>query len=453
MNSTTAQSAKTASLSLPKDMNIKLPGAGNAWLDSIRASAAKKFAENGLPTVRDEEWRYTDIRKLKRKTFSLLNAVPDVQDILAQVPDYDLNRVVLVNGFFVAASSRLKLPSGIQVRSLADVLENNADSIENLIGSTLPQDTHSFTDLNTAHCLDGVVVEVAANTKLDTPLEIIHISTADANSSSDTTPVSHQRNLIIANKSAEIDIIERFVCADENASYLTNSVTEIIAHDNAKVQHYKVQQESANAFHIGSVFASQGRDANVTNHNMAIGGALVRNDIQLQLLGSGAQGGMNGLVVGHGKQHVHNHTEVDHRVPHCTSDEYYKTVLDDASRCVFRGRIIVAQDAQKTDAEQQNNNLLLSSEAEADSKPQLEIYADDVQCSHGATVGQLDKKSLFYLQSRGINQADAQRLLTFAFVNEVLERITFQPLQAELSQRFLGELLPDTYQDVFGASV
>lgn len=438
--------SKPATLSLPVEAQVTLPGSGESWLDSYRSTAADQFAEVGLPTVRDEEWRYTDIRKIKRNKYSLAAAVPDVSNVLAKLPDYGLNRLVLVNGYYAPASSIVNLPAGVSIRSLADVLENNPEQLAELLGSTLPAEQHGFTLLNSAYCLDGLVISIDAKTKLEKPLEIVHVSTAESDSDADW--VSHPRNLIITGKLAEAHIIERAIAADDNASYLNNSVTEIIAEDGAQVQHYKIQQEAKNAFHVGGVFIRQGRDANVVNHNISIGGALVRNDIHLQLTGTGAHGGMNGLVVGHDKQHVHNHTEVDHQVPHCTSDEYYKTVLDDQSRSIFRGRIIVAQDAQKTDAEQQNNNLLLSADAEADTKPQLEIYADDVQCSHGATVGQLDQKSLFYFQSRGISKQDARRLLTFAFVNEVIERIKFEPLQAELSQRFLGELLPDTYQDL-----
>jgi len=439
-SSTAVKSKKPSALLLPSEAGIALPGAGKDWLDTLRASAAAQFAEQGLPTVRDEEWRYTDIRKLKRQQFTVANSVPDVAATLAKLPDYGLPRIVLVNGFYAPACSSTDLPDGVSVSALSMRLED--DSLNGLLGTTLPTEAHAFTALNSAYCLDGAVIEIADKTILEQPIELIHVVT-EANS------VSHARNLVIAGKLSQAEIIERSITSLDDAVYLNNSVTEIIAHDGAQLEHYKVQQDAATAFHIGGVFINQGRDANVVNHNMALGGELVRNDVHLNLLGTGSHGGMNGLVVGHGTQHVHNHTEVDHRVPHCTSDEYYKTVLDDKSRAIFRGRIIVAQDAQKTSAEQQNNNLLLSTDAEANTKPQLEIYADDVECSHGATIGQLDAKSLFYFQSRGINKQDARRLLTFAFVNEVLDRVTFEPLQAELTERFLGELLPDTYQEVF----
>ena len=435
------KAVKKPSLLLPSEANIALPGENNAWLKTVRKNATDQFIKNGLPTIHDEEWRYTDIRKLKRHQFAITRNVPDVSEMLATVPDYGLDRIVLINGYFAPEFSNNDFAEGVTVHSLANRLENNA--LDGLIGSALPIEQHGFTAINSAHCLDGAVIEIADKAIVKKPIELIHITTP-----SDSAIVSHPRNIIIAGKLSEVQIIERSIGA-EITTYLNNSVTEILADEGAQLEHYKVQQESENAFHIGGVFVNQHRDATVTNHNLSLGGALVRNDIQINLLGSGSHGGMNGLVVGHGSQHVHNHTEVAHRVPHCTSDEFYKTVLDDKSRAIFRGRITVAQDAQKTDAEQQNNNLLLSADAEVDTKPQLEIYADDVLCSHGATIGQIDEKSLFYFQSRGIKKDDARRLLTFAFVNEVLGRIRFEPLQAELTERFLGELLPDTYQEVF----
>lgn len=443
-----AKKDKKTPVLLPAEMGKTLPGAGAEWLDTLRANAAQAFSTAGLPSVRDEEWRYTDLRVLKKQQYNLADTVPDVSDALAKLPDYGLPRAVLVNGYFAPACSSLgDLPEGVHVDSLAMLLQSDADQLKGLLGSCLPEEQHGFTQLNTAFCLDGVVVRIDKGVKLEQPLEIVHVTTTG-----EQATVSHARNLIVAEPLAEGSIIERAIAdkgENEETVYLNNSVTEIVAHDGAQIQHYKVQADANSAFHIGGVFANQGRDSNVVNHNIALGGRLVRNDIQLNLLGQNGHAGMNGLIVGHGKQHVHNHTEVQHKVPHCSSDEYYKSVLDEQSRAVFRGRIVVAQDAQKTDAEQQNNNLLLSPDAEADSKPQLEIYADDVQCSHGATVGQLEAKSLFYLQSRGIHKDDARRLLTFAFVNELLERVSYAPLQVELTQRFLGELLPDTYQDYY----
>ena len=266
-------------------------------------------------------------------------------------------------------------------------------------------------------------------------LEVVFVSQSE-------NVVNHTRNIIIAQANTQCTIVERHI-GNDGSVYLNNSITEIIAGDNAHIDHYKIQQESDEAFHMGGVFINQTRNSQVKNHNIALSGLVTRNDIYSNLLGQGAHMEMNGLVVGKGRQHIDNHTEVNHAVPNCTSDEYYKTVLDDHSRSVFRGRIIVAEDAQLTNADQQNNNLLLSNNAEADCKPQLEIYADDVKCSHGATVGQLDPTSLFYLKSRGINAESANALLTFAFANEVIERIQIDSVRQELTQILAGELLSD----------
>jgi len=435
-------------LLLPSEAGLNLPGNEHAWLKKYRQEAEQAFIDQGLPTVRDEEWRYTDIRRIKKQQFSVQFKTPDVSDALAKLPDYDVTRLVVINGLYAPTFSNDKIPNGVVIKSLASSLEEGA--LKGILGSTLPKDQHAFTLLNSAYCLDGLVIEINQNTVLDKPIEIVHVTTSfeQLNNSSQSS-VSHCRNIIMVGKLSQAQIIERFISLDFKNCYLNNSITEIIAHDGAHLSHYKVQQEAANAFHMGGVFSNQGRDSKVVNHNIALGGDLVRNEINLKLLGKGAHGGMNGLVLGKNSQHIHNHTEVDHRVAHCSSNEFYKNVLDDKSRAIFRGRIIVAQDAQKTDAEQQNDNLLLSSNAEANTKPQLEIYADDVVCSHGATIGQLDKKSQFYFQSRGINKADARRLLTFAFVNEVIEEIEFEPLRNELRQLLLGELLPNDFQQVF----
>lgn len=442
MTAAVKQTQAISNLQLPSEANITLPGAGKPWLDKLRATAAEKFTTVGLPTVRDEEWRYTDIRKLKRQQFKLQHSSPDVSAALQALPDYDVTRIVLTNGLFSPAMSNDTIPAGVSIQSLAIKLAD--DSLQGLLGSTLPVDRHAFIDLNSAYCFDGVVIEIDDKTVLDKPIEIVHVTTT-----AEHATVSHTRNLIIAGKLSQAHIIERSISANADQTFLNNTVTEIIAHDGAKLEHYKVQEDAQHAFHMGGVFINQGRDSTVINHNIAMGGSLVRNDIYVNLLGSGAHGGMNGLVLGKNSQHVHNHTQVAHRVPHCTSDEFYKTVLDDKSRAIFRGRIIVSQDAQKSDAEQRNDNLLLSENAEADTKPQLEIYADDVICSHGATIGQLDPESLFYFQSRGITKGDARRLLTLAFVNEVVDRISFIPLRDELAQRYLGELLPDNPQEGF----
>ena len=408
-----------------------------AWLKTQQSAAIKRFEKSGLPNIRDEQWRYTDLRQLKSKALKL-NTSDTVKTALeVSIAESSIPRLVFVDGHLNSEVSTALDNPGIHCSSLAQLLKDQDSSIEEYFGSTLEHasktENNGFTSLNTAFAQDGYVINLEAGVVLEQALEIIFVSQSNDS-------VHHLRNLIIARPNSQATIVERHIGA-QNCVYLNNAVTEIIAQDNANIDHYKIQQESASGFHMGGVFIKQGNGSQVKNHNIALNGLVTRNDIYCDLMGGGAHVEMNGLVLGKGRQHVDNHTEVNHAVAHCTSDEYYKTILDDNSRSVFRGRIIVAQDAQQTLADQQNNNLLLSDHAEADCKPQLEIYADDVKCSHGATVGQLDKASMFYLQSRGINSTSAQALLTFAFANEVLDRLQVESIKSELRQLIAGELL------------
>jgi len=402
--------------------DVALTGNDVAWLNEQRTAALAQFKNVGLPGVRDEDWRYTNLRALKSNDYAL-SAASALNIELAETSN---PRLVFVDGHLdVDASTGMS----DNVTSLKDSLA----IVENSFGSTLPTNPHGFTALNTAYAHDGYVVQLKQGQVMSGVLEVVFVSQS-------TDTVSHTRNIIIAEANTQCTIVERHIGTDGTV-YLNNIITEIIAGDNAHIDHYKIQHESNDAFHMGGVFINQASSSQVKNHNIALSGLVTRNDIHTNLLGQGAHMEMNGLVVGQGRQHIDNHTEVNHAVPNCTSDEYYKTVLDDHSRSVFRGRIIVAEDAQLTNADQQNNNLLLSKNAEADCKPQLEIYADDVKCSHGATVGQLDPVSLFYLKSRGINAESANALLTFAFANEVIERIKVDSVRQELTQILAGELL------------
>ncbi len=418
---------------LEEHEKLSLAGQGLPWLNAQRQTALKHFEKVGLPGVRDEQWRYTNLRALKNNAYSTSspNKAANID-----LPDTEHQRMVFVDGFYRDDLSTLDNSSnGIASRSLSEVLDSNAASIEPYFGASLPKEQHGFTALNTAYCQDGYVLILAKNAVLQGVLEICFITSEQAN-----TSLSHTRNLIIAEANSQCTIVERHL-GSNGSVYLNNSITEIHAGDNSHIDHYKIQQESADAFHIAGVFIRQSANSQVKNHNISLGGLMSRNDINCDLLGKGAHIEMNGLVLGNGRQHVDNHTEVNHAMPNCSSDEYYKTIMDDKSRSVFRGRIIVAQDAQLTNADQQNNNLLLSKNAEADTKPQLEIYADDVKCSHGATVGQLDEQSLFYLRSRGIDLASANALLTFAFANEVIERIKVESVRNEITQIIAGQLL------------
>lgn len=402
--------------------DVELSGADIDWLNDQRAAALAHFESVGLPGIRDEDWRYTNLRSLKNNDYALSSA----SSLNIELTATENPRLVFVDGHLDATASTA-------LSDQVSLLSDSFDLVKESFGTTLPKNQHGFTALNTAYAQDGYVLNLKQGQVLEGVLEVIFVSQS-------TDLVSHTRNVIIAAANTQCTIVERHIGVD-GAVYLNNIVTEIIAGDNAHIDHYKIQQESNDAFHMGGVFINQANNSQVKNHNIALSGLVTRNDITTNLLGQGAHMEMNGLVLGQGRQHIDNHTEVNHAVPNCTSDEYYKTVLDDNSRSVFRGRIIVAEDAQQTNADQQNNNLLLSKNAEADCKPQLEIYADDVKCSHGATVGQLDPVSLFYLKSRGINTDSANALLTFAFANEVIERVQVASVREELTQIMAGELL------------
>jgi len=415
---------------LDSQASLTLVGEDIAWLDSQRQAARARFEQVGLPGVRDEEWRYTNLRALKSNAYSVSTAGAANN---VELPATDNSRLVFIDGYLDLKQSMVRTLKGATFISTSAVLANEPELLEAHFGRCMPAEQHGFSALNTAFFQDGYVISLSDNAVIDGVLEVYFVA-------SQNQTVSHTRNFIIAGANSQCTVIERHIGAD-GAVYLSNTVTEIVAGDNAHIDHYKIQQESNDAFHIGGVFINQSANTHVKNHNVALSGLVTRNDVGTNLLGQGAHMEMNGLVLGKGRQHIDNHTEVNHAVPNCTSDEYYKTVLDDHSRSVFRGRIIVAQDAQLTSADQQNNNLLLSKDAEADTKPQLEIYADDVKCSHGATVGQLDPTSLFYLQSRGIDKQSASALLTFAFANEVIERINVELIREELTQIMAGELL------------
>lgn len=402
-----------------------------SWLQQQRRAARIAFEQSGLPKTRDEDWRYTNLRELTTQPFQL----PIVSELTTNLTKSKRARLVFIDGNYSADHSSTIENIGVSVNNLRTVVNNKTEFLEKHLGSALPITPHGFTLLNSANWQDGYLIHLDGKQDEHFELEICFVSQNER-------AASYYRNIIIAEPNSECTVIERHIGA-EDLTYLNNSITEVIAQSGAHINHYKLGQESDKAFHIGGVFFTQQAQSQTSSHNLHLSGGLTRNDILANLVGQGAHTQMDGLVMGADQQHIDNFTEVNHAVANCTSDEFYKSVLADQSRSVFRGRIIVAQDAQQTSADQQNNNLLLSPMAEADTQPQLEIYADDVQCSHGATVGQLDEKSLFYLRSRGIDEASAKSLLTFAFANEVIERIKPEDIRHELVQTVTGELLND----------
>jgi Fe-S cluster assembly protein SufD len=414
-----------------------LPGRNLPWLRAIRTAALERFAESGFPTPRNEEWRYTPVTPIQSRAFPL--AEPD--DIGAQEIErfefegIEHHRLVFVNGWFAPQLSHVRnLPEGAVLTHLAGALEAQPALVQAHLARYADANGDAFTALNSAFAADGAFVHLASGTRLEEPILLLFVS-----STPDGAAAAHPRNLLIAEEGAQATLIERYVSVAD-ASYFTNAVTEVVVAPGARLTHYKLQEESGKAFHIGGLHVYQDRDSTFTSHYVSLGGSLVRNDIRSLLDAEGAECVLNGLYVASGRQHVDSHTRIDHARPHGTSRELYKGILDGAAHGVFAGKVIVHPDAQKTDAQQANKNLLLSRGAEIDTKPQLEIYADDVKCSHGATVGQLDREVLFYLRSRGIDEEAARSLLTFAFASDVLRAMTLHPLRQRVEESLVAKL-------------
>jgi Fe-S cluster assembly protein SufD len=350
------------------------------WVQALREAAFQRFAELGFPTPRDEEWRFTNVAPIARTAWLVQSrdrqgAVPDeAQPELAQHARYDRN---------------------------------------------------AFVALNTAFLNQVALVRVPRGAILEQPIEILHRAPGGAG------PLAfHPRTLILVGPNAQCTIVETYIGA---GAYFTNAVTEIVAGEGAVIDHYKLQQESLDAFHIASMHATLGRSVNFSSHSISLGGALVRNDANVTL-SEGTEATLNGLYIVNGRQHVDNHTQIDHAKPHGTSHELYKGILDGHATAVFNGRIVVRKDAQKTDSKQTNKNLVLSDDAVINTKPELQILADDVRCTHGATIGQLDAEALFYLQSRGIGRRHARDLLTYAFAQDIIDRVKVPALKDQLEK-------------------
>jgi Fe-S cluster assembly protein SufD len=346
--------------------------------------------------------------------------------------------MVFLNGRFSRElSSFRKLPNGLQLISLATALQSDPGTLVSYLARYASHDEHAFAALNTAFIEDGAFIFIPKDVVVGLPIHLLFISTSGGKPT-----VSHPRNLIVAEANSQVSIVESYFGLNDG-TYFTNAVTEIVVNDNAIVDHYKLQRESMHAFHFSTLQVQQSRSSSFSTHSIALGGALVRNDVNTVLNGEGAEATLDGLYVVSGQQHVDNHTRIEHAKPHCSSRELYKGILDQKARAVFNGRIIVRPDAQKTDSKQTNKNLLLSEEALANTNPQLEIYADDVKCTHGATIGQLSTDALFYLRTRGIGLETARNLLTYAFANEITNRIKIEPLRAELEMLLFSRLPTD----------
>ena len=407
-----------------------------AGLQALRRAAIERFADLGFPTLRQEEWRLTNVAPIVQGTFHWPQGDPDAvaPGLIAPHVFDAAARLVFVDGRFSPRLSSVgELPAGTIVASLAEILAQSPGLVEPWLARSAKFDRHPFVALNTAFLSDGAFLYIPRGA-VTGPIQLLFLSSGEAGRAT----LSFPRNLFVADESSQTTIVETY--AGEGA-YFTSPVTELFAGPGAVIDHYKVQRESLAAFHMAT-FQVQGERACVpSSHSISIGGALVRNDVNAVLDGEGIDCILNGLYFGDGRQVVDNHMRVEHAKPHCASHELYKGVLDGKSRAVFNGLIHVHKGAQKTDAKQSNRNLLLSRDAIANSNPQLEIYADDVKCTHGSTVGQLDEDAVFYLRSRGIGAEAARSLLTYAFASDIVERIKVVPVRRDLEE-FLFARLP-----------
>ncbi|AHE98099.1 Fe-S cluster assembly protein SufD [Thioalkalivibrio paradoxus] len=415
-----------------------LPEGLPEWLAGRRRGAAVRFAEAGFPDPRMEEWKYTNVRPIATKPFVAAAGDADVSADTVRALGFDgldAYRMVFVDGRLRRDLSNLAgLPEGAVVQGLGEALATDPDPLEPFLATLAHDRFSSFAALNTAFMNDGAVVRLAPGVRLERPLHLLLLGSAG-----DAPTWSHPRVLIQAGEGAEATVIEHY--ADlPGANGFTNTVTELRAEAGARVRHYLLQDHADGAYHVGSVFVQQRRDSRVTSHNVNLGGRLVRHDLNVDLTEPGAEIELLGLFLAGGRQHVDTHTRVHHLSPHTTSRERYRGIGQGHGRGVFKGRVLVDQGAQKTDAQQHSANLLLSPNAEIDTKPELEIYADDVKCAHGATVGQLDETSLYYLRSRGIGEAEAREMLVFAFADEVLESMDLEPLRANIEARLAARL-------------
>ena len=405
-----------------------------SWLMPIRKAALARFSELGFPTTKNEEWKYTNVAPIARANFDPAGEPSDLpaRSALSRHEVGSGVLVTLINGRFAPQLSSIQsLPSGVLVMSLADAIERGVAPLREHLTRHIRHEDQPFVALNTALMEDGAFVFVPNGTVLESPIHILYVSDSSGGSFS-----THPRNLFVVGDHAQATIVESYVAMDEGR-YFNNAVTEVVAGKGAVVDHNKVQRESREAYHISSTMLHQFRDAQVATHNMSLGGSLVRNDVNAWLDGEGGYATMTGLSLLDGTRHVDNHLYVDHAKPHCGSRESYKAILEDEGTSVFSGRIMVREDAQKTDAKQTNQSLLLSSNAQVESKPQLEIFADDVKCTHGATIGQIDDEAIFYLRSRGIGPEMARSLLVYAFAGERITEIKLDRLRAQLEEYLL----------------
>lgn len=407
-----------------------------ASLMPLRKAGLARFSESGYPSLRDEDWRFTNVKPIVELPFlPMIDPLGQalVQEQLGNVTfgQLDADRLVFVDGHFNAALSQVSDQSnGVTVTNLTSGLAG----FERELGSLSSGDDNPFVALNDAFFTDGAVIQIADGQRLSKPVHLLFFTTA-----SEDGEAAHIRNWIVAGANTQGTIIESHLSLGQAAT-VTNVVTESRIGDGANIEHIKFQDQSNRAFHLASLHSELGRDAQYTFHSIALGARLSRNNLRMRLAQPGIECILNGLYMLRGQQLADHHMVVEHAAPHCDSHEYFNGILDDQSRGVFHGRILVQPGAQKTDAKQTNKNLLLSDDATANTKPQLEIYADDVKCTHGATIGEMDDDAIFYLRARGLDTPTARRMLLHGFAGEIIERIRHDAVREELNALVLGRL-------------
>nr|WP_300310493.1 Fe-S cluster assembly protein SufD [Halomonas sp.] len=407
-----------------------------SWMAARRQAGAARFEALGFPNRRVEAWKYTDVRAIAQGDFQLAtDAEFSPSSAAALTLPISAYRLTFVDGVFSSALSDLAgLPESVQVKPLSQALNENHEAVGGPLGRLTGVEFSPFSALNTAFFEEGALVRIAPGTVVDKPILLQFLSR-----NGDTAVMSHPRILIEAAGRSQATLIEHHV-GEAGAANFTNLVEEVILDRGAILTHYKLVESPEQDLHVASIHVEQGRDAKFTSLNLTLGGGLVRNDLISDLNGQGAEVTFNGLFYGHGRQHVDNHTLANHNAPYTYSHENYKGILDDRAHGVFNGKVIVKRDSQKIEADQSNANLLLSDRAEIDTKPELEIYADDVKCSHGATTGQLDEGAVFALRSRGLDEATARGLLTLAFAGEVMDQVELDAIAERVELTVAGKL-------------
>ncbi len=413
---------------------------GPEWLEPIRRAAMERFAATGFPTARDEEWRFTPVTSIAQQSWR--PAVGGGEDVTReQLAPFMFGHtewctLVFVNGEYAPGlSSPGSLPEGVLATGMAEALRNGGALLQRHLGRYARIEENPFTALNTAFLRDGGLIHVPAGVDLPLPIHLVFVTTAEAADS-----VIHPRNLIVVERNARASVVESYVTLAPGTRYWTNPVTEVWTGPNSWAEHTRIQRESEAAYHVATTQVEVARDSHYRSFSMAMGAALARHNLNARLADQHSEALLYGLYITRGDQVVDTHSVLYHDHPNCRSWEVYKGILEDRSHAVFNGKVFVKPEAQKTDAKQTNRNLLLSDHAKVDTKPQLEIFADDVRCTHGATIGRLDDVALFYARSRGLPAVEAERLLTYAFAAEVIEEVALEPVREELERLVLERL-------------